>query len=126
LEKAIALFVKKNDLHLAAISCVELALFYMEHQQLQNAMDSYQQAADYYGADRRRNHGRAQDFVNGYSKYKTIQRKVEENVTKPWFEPKTCLHKSTWSSQQPSYTNVLELGLDFIQSKNKLRAVHMI
>jgi hypothetical protein len=27
----------------------------MEHQQLQNAMDSYQQAADYYGADRRRN-----------------------------------------------------------------------
>jgi hypothetical protein len=25
----------------------------MEHQQLQNAMDSYQQAADYYGADRR-------------------------------------------------------------------------
>ncbi|KAM0892377.1 hypothetical protein ACQ4PT_025778 [Festuca glaucescens] len=55
LEKAIALFVKKNDLHLAATSCVELAHFYMEHQQLQNAMDSYQQAADYYGANRRRN-----------------------------------------------------------------------
>jgi hypothetical protein len=55
LEKAIKLFVKKSDLHLAATSCEELAQFYMEHQQLQNAMDSYQQAADYYGADRRRN-----------------------------------------------------------------------
>ena len=42
LEKAIALFVKKNNLHLAAASCVDLAKFYMEHQQLQNALDSYE------------------------------------------------------------------------------------
>ncbi|PAN07430.1 hypothetical protein PAHAL_1G335600 [Panicum hallii] len=55
LEKAIALFVKKNNLHLAATSCVDLAEFYTEHQQLHNALYSYEQAADYYGANRRRN-----------------------------------------------------------------------
>ncbi|CAO2046882.1 unnamed protein product [Urochloa humidicola] len=55
LEKAIALFVKKNNLRLAAKSCVELAEFYMDHEQLDNAADSYEQAADYYGANRRRN-----------------------------------------------------------------------
>lgn len=55
LEKAIALFVKKNNLHLAAVSCVDLAEFYMEHQLLHNALDSYEQAADYYSTNRRRN-----------------------------------------------------------------------
>ena len=39
LEKAIALFVKKNNLHLAAVSWVDLAEFYMEHQLLHNALD---------------------------------------------------------------------------------------
>ena len=55
LEKAIALFVKKNNLHLAAVSCVDLAEFYMEHQLLHNALDSYEQAADYYSTNGRRN-----------------------------------------------------------------------
>ncbi|TKW40744.1 hypothetical protein SEVIR_1G265800v4 [Setaria viridis] len=55
LEKAVALLVKKNHLCLAATGCVELAQFYMLHQQLQNALDSYEQAADYYGAYRRAN-----------------------------------------------------------------------
>ncbi|CAN6279445.1 unnamed protein product [Urochloa humidicola] len=55
LEKAIVLFVKKNNLRLAATSCVELAWFYMERQQLLNASDSYEEAAHYYGANRRRN-----------------------------------------------------------------------
>ncbi|CAL4967894.1 unnamed protein product [Urochloa decumbens] len=55
LEKAIALFVKKNNLRLAATSCVELARFYLDRQQLLNASDFYEQAAYYYGANRRRN-----------------------------------------------------------------------
>ncbi|CAL4886272.1 unnamed protein product [Urochloa decumbens] len=55
LEKAIALFVKKNNLRLAATSCVELARFYHDHQQLLNASDFYEHAAYYYGANRRRN-----------------------------------------------------------------------
>ncbi|RLN36002.1 alpha-soluble NSF attachment protein-like [Panicum miliaceum] len=55
LKKAIALFVKKNNLLLAAKSCVELAELYLQHHQLRNASDSYEQAADYYGANRRRN-----------------------------------------------------------------------
>lgn len=54
LDKAIGLFVKKNNLRLAAMSCVELAEFYMEYQQLQSALDSFEQAAEYYGDNRRR------------------------------------------------------------------------
>ncbi|CAL4886271.1 unnamed protein product [Urochloa decumbens] len=55
LEKAIALFVKKNNLRLAATSCEELAEFYLEHEQLLNASDFFEQVADYYGANRRCN-----------------------------------------------------------------------
>ncbi|KAF8704141.1 hypothetical protein HU200_031634 [Digitaria exilis] len=44
---------RKNNLRLAATSCRELAEFYTEHQQLLHASDFYEQAADYYGANRR-------------------------------------------------------------------------
>jgi hypothetical protein len=46
LEEATALFVKAGDLELAAVSCLELAEFYMDRQDLRSALDLYEQAAD--------------------------------------------------------------------------------
>uniref|UniRef100_K3YY73 Uncharacterized protein n=1 Tax=Setaria italica TaxID=4555 RepID=K3YY73_SETIT len=74
LEKAVALLVKKNHLCLAATGCVELAQFYMLHQQLQNALDSYEQAADYYGAYRR---------ANRYCRFKANMKKYLLLLAKP-------------------------------------------
>ncbi|XP_051230674.1 uncharacterized protein [Lolium perenne] len=47
LEEATALFVKAGDLELAAVSCLELAEFYMDRQDLGSALDLYEQAAEY-------------------------------------------------------------------------------
>jgi alpha-soluble NSF attachment protein len=53
LQKALALFVKRNDLQMAAVTCEELAELYMEQQELQNAVDFFEQATVHYGTDRR-------------------------------------------------------------------------
>ncbi|CAM0958029.1 unnamed protein product [Alopecurus aequalis] len=47
LEMATELFVKGDDLELAAASCLELAEFYMDRQDLRSALDRFKEAADY-------------------------------------------------------------------------------
>ncbi|RLN33786.1 hypothetical protein C2845_PM03G02670 [Panicum miliaceum] len=58
LDQALALFVKLNDLQMAAVSCVELAELYVEQGELQTASDFFDKAADYYGSDRQSQHCR--------------------------------------------------------------------
>ncbi|CAN6279446.1 unnamed protein product [Urochloa humidicola] len=52
LDQAIALFVKLNDLRMAAFCCVELAEMYVEQGELQTASDFFEKAAGYYGSNR--------------------------------------------------------------------------
>ena len=51
LDKALALFVKRNDLEMAAVSCEELAELHVEQRELQTALDFFEKAADYYGSN---------------------------------------------------------------------------
>jgi hypothetical protein len=53
LDKALALFLKRNDLQMAAASCVQLAELYVEQRELQTASDFFEKAAGYYGSNRR-------------------------------------------------------------------------
>uniref|UniRef100_A0ACD5TNB3 Uncharacterized protein n=1 Tax=Avena sativa TaxID=4498 RepID=A0ACD5TNB3_AVESA len=53
LQQALALFVKGKDLRMAAITCVDLAELYTEQQELHKASDFFEQAAAYYGSNRR-------------------------------------------------------------------------
>ncbi|OEL17742.1 hypothetical protein BAE44_0021239 [Dichanthelium oligosanthes] len=58
LDRALASFVKRNDLQMAAVTCVELAELYVEQRELQTASDFFEKAADYYGSDRHSRHCR--------------------------------------------------------------------
>ncbi|KAK1695208.1 hypothetical protein QYE76_011905 [Lolium multiflorum] len=49
LQKALALFVKRDGLQMAAVCCHELAELYVEQKELQKAADFFEQAAVYYG-----------------------------------------------------------------------------
>ncbi|RLM78358.1 hypothetical protein C2845_PM12G22660 [Panicum miliaceum] len=53
LDKALALFLKRDDLEMAAASCVELAELYVEQRELQTALDFFEKVAGYYGSNRR-------------------------------------------------------------------------
>ena len=52
LDKALALFVKRNDLKMAAVCCEELAELHVEQRELQTALDFFEKAAEYYGSNR--------------------------------------------------------------------------
>ncbi|CAO2046883.1 unnamed protein product [Urochloa humidicola] len=58
LDQAIALFVKLNQLPMAAACCEELAELYVEQGELQTAADFFEKAADYYGSNRHNRHCR--------------------------------------------------------------------
>ncbi|CAL4967889.1 unnamed protein product [Urochloa decumbens] len=58
LDQAITLFVKLNDLRMAAICCEELAELYVEQGELLTAADFFDKAADYYGHNRQKRHCR--------------------------------------------------------------------
>nr|CAB3485105.1 unnamed protein product [Digitaria exilis] len=58
LDQALALFVKLNDLLMAAVSCAEVAEMYVEQRELQAAMEFFEKAAGYYGSNRNSRHYR--------------------------------------------------------------------
>ncbi|XP_020180067.2 uncharacterized protein [Aegilops tauschii subsp. strangulata] len=62
LEEATTLFARTGDLQLAATSCLELAEFYMDQQDLQGALRTFRRAAGYCGY-KHRNCGHKADVV---------------------------------------------------------------
>ncbi|XP_044424950.1 uncharacterized protein [Triticum aestivum] len=62
LEEATTLFARTGDLQLAATSCLELAEFYMDQQDLRGALRTFRRAAGYCGY-KHRNCGHKADVV---------------------------------------------------------------